>query len=80
MSSARFFGTGKWMLLDNYLIRALTGDHSAYKQKEAEATQCTQTGYTPVNGLEAFHNLGWGAVDAVASPRLRFQHNSSGGL
>ena len=25
------------MLLDNYLIRALTGDHSAYKQKEAEA-------------------------------------------
>jgi hypothetical protein len=41
------------MLLDNYLIRALTGDHSAYKQKEAEATQCTQTGYAPVNGLEA---------------------------
>src|SRR5260370_30640841 len=37
MSSARFFGTGKWMLLDNYLIRALTGDHSAYEQKEAEA-------------------------------------------
>ena len=63
------------MLLDNYLIRALTGDHSAYKQKEAEATQCTQTGYAPVNGLEAFHNLGWGAVDAVASPRLRYQHN-----
>src|SRR5882724_2713236 len=51
MSSARFFGTGKWMLLDNYLIRALTGDHSAYKQKEAEATQCTQTGYAPVDGL-----------------------------
>ena len=41
------------MLLDNYLIRALTGDHSAYKHKEAEATQCTQTGYAPVNGLEA---------------------------
>jgi hypothetical protein len=34
---ARFFRTGKWMLLDNYLIRALTGDHSAYKQREAEA-------------------------------------------
>jgi hypothetical protein len=38
MSGARFLGTSKWMLLDNYLIRALTGDHSAYKQKEAEAT------------------------------------------
>ncbi len=25
------------MALDNYLIRALTGDHSAYKRKEAEA-------------------------------------------
>jgi hypothetical protein len=80
MSSARFFGTGKWMLLDNYLIRALTGDHSAYQQQEAEATQCTQTGYAPVNGLEAFHNWGWGAVDAVASPRLRFQRTPSGGL
>ncbi len=68
------------MLLDNYLIRALTGNHAAYKRKEAEATQCTQTGYAPVNGLEAFHNLGWGAVDAVASPRLRFQHNPSRGL
>ena len=38
-----------------------TGEHSAYKQKEAEATQCTQTGYAPVNGLEAFHNLRWGS-------------------
>jgi hypothetical protein len=80
MSSARFFETGKWMLLHNDLIRALTGDHSAYQQKEAEATQCTPTGYAPVNGLEAFHNLGRGAVDAVRSPRLRFQHNPSGGL
>ena len=67
--------------MDTLGIRALTGDHSAYKQKEAEATQCTQTGYGPVNGLEAFHNLGWAAVDAVASsPRLRFQHNPSRGL
>jgi hypothetical protein len=24
------------------------------------------------DGLEAFRNLGWGAVDALASPRLRF--------
>jgi hypothetical protein len=57
-----------------------TGDHWAYKQKEAEATQCTKAGYAPVNGVEALHNLGWGAVDDVASPRLGFQHNPSRGL
>ena len=72
------------MLLDNYLIRALTGDHSAYKQKEAEAMTPKANAHkqaTPrVNGLEAFHNLGWEAVDAIASPRLRFQHNPSRGL
>jgi hypothetical protein len=49
-------------------------------QAEGSATPGTQTGYAPVSGLEAFHNLRWGAVDAVASPRLRFQHNPSRGL
>lgn len=30
--------------------------------------------------LEALHNLGWGAMDAFASPRLRLEHNPSGEL
>jgi hypothetical protein len=71
------------MLLDNYLIRALTGDHSAYKQKEAEAMTPkanARQARPPVNDLDAFHNLGWGVVDSVANPRLRFQHNPSRGL
>jgi hypothetical protein len=48
------------MLLDNHLIRAPTGDHSAYKQEEAEAMTPKANAHSrpgPVNGLEAFHNL-----------------------
>ncbi len=68
---------GFGQLFDPSANRRSLGIQAEGSGSDDTESQCIQTGYAPVNGLEAFHNLGWRAVDTVASPRLRFQYNPS---